>query len=91
MGKSPHSYLPISVCALTSLTTLEISAAIKCLFFIQNFFFLFFDIQRIIMKKSIKITLFTTSKEKKKEKKKERVRWKKEGEEKKAMVACVRS
>ena len=51
IGRSPHTYLPISVCVLTSLTTPEISATIKCLFFIQNLFFLFFVIQRIVWRK----------------------------------------
>ena len=72
IGRSPHSYRPISVCALTSLRMPEISAAIKCLFFIQNFFFSFFRYtMNSTMKKSMKITLYSLLAKKKKQKKKE--------------------
>ena len=71
IGRSPYSYRPISVCALTSLRTPEISTAIKCLFFIQKFFFP--AIGKNSMKRSMKITLFTSSKEKIRRKRKSEV------------------
>ena len=71
IGRSPHTYLPISVCVLTSLTTPEISATIKWLFFIQNLLLFFFRYTKNSMKKSMKITLYSLLAKKKKQKKKE--------------------
>ena len=88
IGRSPHSYRPISVCALTSSRMPEISAAIKCLFFIQNFFFLFFAIQRIVWRKVCKSHYSLLTKKKRRKRESEWGGRKKE-KRKKAMVVVL--